>query len=163
MLSKKMLELVNKQINEELFSSYLYLSMSAYFLSENLDGFAHWMKLQAQEELNHAMKFFKYTDERGETVQLDKIAKPQAKWASPLAAFEDAYKHETKITASIYAIMNAAEEEKDYGTHQFLQWFIAEQIEEEDAADEVVQKLKMMGESKGGLFQLDHQLAKRGE
>ncbi len=163
MMNKKMTELLNKQINEELFSSYLYLSMSAYFLTENLDGCAHWMKLQAQEELNHAMKFFKYIDERGETIALDKLAKPQAKWASPLAAFEEAYKHEQKITASIHAIMGAADELKDYGTHQFLQWFIAEQIEEEDAADEIVQKLKMIGDSKGALFQLDHQLAKRGE
>lgn len=161
MLKEKIQEALNKQLNAELFSSYLYLSMSAYFESINLKGFAHWMRVQTQEELVHVMKYFDFLIERGGKAILSSIESPPTEWASPLAVFEHAYQHEQKVTGLINDLVNLAISEKDHATNNFLQWFISEQIEEEASADEVVQKIKLMGDASGGLFMLDRELAQR--
>lgn len=161
MLKEKIQEALNKQLNAELFSSYLYLSMSAYFESINLKGFAHWMRIQTQEELVHVMKYFDFLIERGGKAILSSIESPPTEWASPLAVFEHAYQHEQKVTGLINDLVNLAISEKDHATNNFLQWFISEQIEEEASADEVVQKIKLMGDASGGLFMLDRELAQR--
>jgi len=154
-------EALNKQINAELYSAYLYLSMAAYFDSISLDGFSHWMKLQAKEETEHAYKIYGYVYERGGSVILEAINKPPTKWDSPLAVFEDAYKHEQKVSEMINNLVAMAREEKDYATENFLQWFVEEQVEEEANADEVVQKLKMVKDSRNGLFMMDGKLGQR--
>ena len=135
--------------------------MSAYFESINLKGFAHWMRIQTQEEIVHVMKFFDFLVERGGKVTLSSIESPPTEWASPLAVFEHAYQHEQKVTGLINDLVNLAISEKDHATNNFLQWFISEQIEEEASADEVVQKIKLMGDASGGLFMLDRELAQR--
>ena len=161
MLSKSMEDALNKQINAELYSAYLYLSMAAYFDSISLDGFSHWMKLQAKEETEHAYKIYGYVYERGGAVILEAINKPPTKWDSPLAVFEDAYKHEQKVSEMINNLVAMAREEKDYATENFLQWFVEEQVEEEADADEVVQKLRMVKDSRNGLFMMDGKLGQR--
>jgi ferritin len=161
MIKKKIQDAFNKQINEEIFSSYLYLSMSAYFESENLKGFANWMRVQAQEELVHAMKFFAFIADRGGQVILAGLKAPQTRWASPLAAFEAAYKHEQHITGRINDLVALSMKENDYASHTFLQWFVTEQVEEEASADEVVQKLKMVKSSPDALYMLDKEMGTR--
>jgi len=161
MLSKKIENAINKQINAELWSAYLYLSMSAHFESINLGGFANWMRVQAQEELGHAMKFYHHVIERRGRVTVTAIAAPSISWKSPLNAFEDAFKHEQKVTGMINDLANMAAGEKDHATANMLQWFIDEQVEEELSTDEIVQKLKMIGTNTGGLYMLDHELAQR--
>ncbi|MFH0876309.1 MAG: ferritin [archaeon] len=160
-LNEKMEKALNEQINKELFSEYLYLSMAAHFEGQALKGFSHWMKKQANEEHTHAMKLFDYMLERGGNIKLTAIDSPKAEWKTPLNAFEEAYAHEKFITESINKVVDAANENKDKATAVFLNWFVSEQVEEEANADEIVQKLKMVGPSTGGLFALDHQLGKR--
>ncbi len=161
MLSKKMEDALNGQINAELYSAYLYLSMSADFQSKNLRGFANWMRVQAQEEMVHAMKIYDHVNERGGRVALKPVDGPPTEWALPLAAFEDAYKHEQKVTGLINDLVSLASSEGDNAANIFLQWFVTEQVEEEASADEVVQKLKLIGDSGNGLFMLDQELAQR--
>jgi ferritin len=161
MLSKTMEKALNEQVNAEFYSSYLYLSMSAYFQNLNLSGFASWMKAQAQEELFHAMKFYNFVHERGGKVVLQAIEAPPTEWESPLAAFEAALAHEQKVTGLINDLVNLAIEEKDHATNNFLQWFVSEQVEEEDSVGEVVNKIKLIGQASGGLFMLDRDLAQR--
>lgn len=161
MLSKKMQKALNGQINAELYSSYIYLSMSSYFQSINLPGFANWMRIQAQEELVHAIKFYDYVNERGGRVILHPVEGPPSKWASPPTVFEHVYQHEKKVTGLINDLVNLAMEERDHATNIFLQWFVTEQVEEEASANEVVQKLKLMGDASNGLFMLDRELAQR--
>jgi len=161
MISKKMEKALNEQVNAELFSAYLYLSMEAYFKSLNLNGFANWMRVQTQEEVAHAMKIYGFIDERGGRITLKAIDGPQTKWDSPLAVFKDIYKHEQKVTSLINNLVNLAIEEKDHATNTFLQWFVNEQVEEEASADQVVQQLKMMEKAPGGMFMLDRELAQR--
>ena len=161
MIKKKIQQALNKQLTAELFSSYLYLSMSAYFDSINLKGCANWMRVQVQEELVHAMKFYDFLLERGGKVNLSSIEGPPTEWASPLKVFEHAYQHEQKVTGLINDLVNLAISEKDHATNNFLQWFVSEQVEEEASADEVVQKLKLIGDARGGLFMLDRELAQR--
>ena len=161
MIQEKMLKGLNKQINAELYSAYLYLAMSAHFETVNFRGFAHWLKIQAQEELGHAMRFYGYIVEIGEKVVLEKIETPPVKWASLLAAFTDTYKHEVKITGMINELVDMSASVKDHATNNMLQWFVSEQVEEESQTNEIVQKLKFIGDAKGGLLMLDHQLAKR--
>jgi len=161
MLSEKMLKALNKQLNAELYSSYLYLSMSAYFQSINLGGFANWMRVQTQEELTHAMKIYDYVNERGDRVALKQVEEPPSEWSSPLAAFQQAYQHEQKVTGMINELVNLAVEEGDHATNIFLQWFVSEQVEEEASADEIVQKLKLVGDDGGGIFMIDRELAQR--
>lgn len=161
MLSEKMKEALNKQLNAEFYSAYLYLSMSAYFESINLKGFANWMRVQAQEEITHAMKFFDYINERGGRVYLESIEKPPTEWDSPLHVFEETYKHEVNVTRMINDLVNLAIEEKDHATYNMLQWFVAEQVEEEASADEIRQQLKFIGEERRGVLMLDRELAQR--
>jgi ferritin len=162
MLSEKMQKALNDQLNAELYSSYLYLSMNAYFKSVNLDGFANWMYYQAQEELTHAMKFYDFISQRGGRVQLMQIEAPPTQWDSPLAIFEATLKHEQKVTGLINALVEIAHEEHDHATNIFLQWFVSEQVEEEESVGGVLEQLKLMGDAQGGLFMMDRELAKRG-
>lgn len=161
MLSEKMQDALNGQLNAELYSAYLYVSMAAYFESANLPGFANWMRVQAQEEVAHTDKFYTYINERGGRVILRPIDGPPAEWDSPLAVFEAAYAHEQKVTGLISDLVNLAASESDHATNIFLQWFVTEQVEEEASADEVVQKLKLVGDAKGGLYMLDREMGQR--
>ncbi|UCG58223.1 MAG: ferritin [Phycisphaerales bacterium] len=161
MISKKMVEALNDQINAELYSAYLYLSMEAYFESKNLTGFAKWMRAQTQEEVVHAMKIYDFVNERGGRVALKAIEQPPTEWKSPLAAFEAAYKHEQLVTGLINNLVNLAVAEKDHATNSFLQWFVDEQVEEETSVDNVVQNLKMAQDAPGALFMLDRELGQR--
>ncbi len=161
MISEKIQEALNEQLNAELYSSYLYLSMSAYFQDINLGGFANWMRVQAQEEVVHAMKFYDFVNERGGRVILKSVEGPPKEWESPLAVFEAGYEHEQKVTGLINNLVELALGEHDHATNIFLQWFVSEQVEEEDNANTVVQKIKLMGDAKGGLFMLDRELGQR--
>jgi ferritin len=161
MMTDKMEKALNTQINEELYSSYLYLAMSAWFESQNLPGFATWMKVQAREENTHAMKLFEYVHERRGRVTLKAIKEPDKDWKSPLAAFEAALEHEQYITGCINDLVNQAVAEKDHATAGVLQWFVKEQVEEEASADRVVQMLKMAASAPGALLMLDHQMGER--
>jgi ferritin len=161
MIKSKVEDALNKQLNAELYSAYLYLSMNAYFESTSLKGFANWMRIQAQEELFHAMKFYDYINERGGRVNLTSISAPSAQWDSPLAAFEQVSQHEQKVTGLINNLVTLAISEADHATNNFLQWFVAEQVEEESSADEIVQKLKLLGEDRSGLFMVDQELGQR--
>jgi ferritin len=162
MLSVKIQEALNRQLNAELYSSYLYISMNAYFKSINLDGFANWMHFQAQEELTHAMKFYDFIISRGGRVKLAQVEAPPSDWASPLAVFEATLQHEQKVTGLINDLVELALGERDHATNIFLQWFVTEQVEEEENVGGVLEQLKLMGEAKGGLFMIDRELAKRG-
>jgi len=161
MLSEKMQKALNKQVNAEMYSAYLYLAMSAYFERSNLRGSAKWMRVQYDEEMAHALKIYDYIHARGGRVTLAVIAKPEPKLASPLGAFEEALDHERKVTAMINDLVALAIEERDFATNNFLQWFVAEQVEEEANVGEIVQQLTMGGDSKNGLFMLDRQLGER--
>jgi len=161
MIGEKMQNALNAQINAELYSAYLYLSMVAYFESTSLPGFANWMKVQTQEEVSHAMKIYDYLNERGGRVTLKSIAEPPREWKSPLDAFEAAYRHEQKVTGLINALVNLAIEEKDHAANIFLQWFVNEQVEEEKSADEIVRKLKLMADAPGVVYMLDNELGRR--
>lgn len=161
MLKEKISKTFNEQITEELFSSYLYLSMSAYFQSVNLPGFANWMRVQAQEELMHAMKFYDYINGRRGRVLLKEIKTPQHEWKSPLEIFEAALKHEEYITEKINNLVDISITEKDHASNVFLQWFVNEQVEEEANADDIINRLSLIGDSKDGLFMIDRELATR--
>lgn len=163
MISEKMEKAINEQINAELFSAYLYLSMSACFHAAGLDGMAHWMAVQEQEEKAHAMKFFKHIVDRQGRVKLAAIEAPQFEWASPLEAFEAAYKHEQYITGRINNLVKIAAEENDNAAGIMLQWFVTEQVEEEANTSKICDVLKRIGTSGNGLIMLDRQLEKRGE
>ena len=161
MLHQRMQDAINSQINAELFSAYLYLSMSANFAALGLPGGANWMRVQAQEEMFHASKFYDHIIERAGRVELTSIDEPQRSWPTALAMFQDALAHEEKVTALIYGLADLALELRDHASHNMLQWFIAEQVEEEATADEMIQKLKLTQDSPGGLFQLDNEMAAR--
>ena len=161
MLNKKVHDAINSQINEELFSAYLYLSMAAHFESINLKGFANWMRVQVQEENFHAMKFFDYVLSRQGKVTLKAIEGPETTWKSPLAIFEAAYAHEQKITGLINKLASIAQQENDFATGVLLQWFVSEQVEEESNVDGVIQQLKLIDKDTSGLFLLDRELATR--
>lgn len=163
MLSKTLQKAFNEQINREFYSSYLYLSMAAYSESHNLPGFAHWMKLQQQEEVGHAMKIYKYVHERGSRVELGAIEQPPADFKSPTALFQDVLNHERSITAHINKLYEKALKENDYASQVMLQWFIEEQVEEEASASAILETLKMAGEKGQSLIMLDRQLARRGQ
>jgi ferritin len=161
MISKNMEKALNEQINAEMYSAYLYLSMESYFRSLDLSGFANWMRVQVQEEMMHAMKIYDFVDARGGRIILKSIAAPQTEWKSPLAVFEATYKHEQKVTGLINELVSLAIKEKDHATHTFLQWFVNEQVEEESSADKIIQQMKMMEEAPGGMFMLDRELGLR--
>ena len=161
MIGTAMQDAMNEQINKELFSAYLYLSMAAYFENKNLRGFANWMRVQAGEEREHAMKFFDFIQETGGRVLLKGIDAPKTDWSSSLEVAEEVAAHEAKVTASIYALYELALQEKDYPAQVMLQWFISEQVEEEKNAAEIVATLKLIEDRGTAVLMLDHQLAKR--
>ncbi|MGF7118421.1 ferritin [Methanobacterium oryzae] len=161
MIKENVLKALNSQLNAELYSAYLYLAMEAYFESIELSGFANWMRAQAQEELVHAMKFYDYIVQRGERVDLSSIDEPQKEWDSPLAVFEHVYEHEKKVTGLINDLVNLSTSESDHATTNFLQWYVAEQVEEEESANGVLQRVKLTADSPGGLFMLDTELGQR--
>lgn len=161
MLSDKMQQALNQQINAELYSAYLYMSMSAHFHQGGLPGFATWMRVQALEEMTHAERFFNYVVERGGRVEMKPIEGPPTRWDSPLAVFQDTLVHEQKVTSLINDLVDLAQAEKDHASNNMLQWFIGEQVEEESSAQEIIDKLKLVKETPGGLFMLDKDLGTR--
>ena len=161
MIKQTIQDAINSQITKEMYSSNLYLSMASYYATLNLNGFANWMRVQAQEELFHAMKFFDYLLERGGKSVINQIDAPPAEWISPLNAFEDAYTHEQAVTKSISDLADLAIKESDHATNILLQWFITEQVEEEATANDVVERLKMMSDFKGGVIMMDSELKTR--
>ncbi len=161
MLSKRIEKELNDQINAEYWSAYFYLSMAAYFENKNLPGFANWMKVQYQEEISHVLKFFNYINERGGRVLLKPVDAVKTEWKNEIEVFEDTFKHEQKVTGLINNLVNIAFEEKDHATHNMLQWFVSEQVEEESNADEILQQLKMLEGNKHGLLMLDRELKQR--
>ncbi len=152
---------INSQINAELYSSYLYVSMSSYFSSVNLKGFAHWMRVQVQEELVHAVKFYDYLVGRGGRVVLTAVKAPPSEWDSPLKVFENVLSHEQKVTGLINDLVNLSMSEGDHATTAFLQWFVTEQVEEEASADEIVKKLNLIKDQAGALLMVDQELGQR--
>lgn len=159
-IGNKVTKAINKQINAELHSSYIYLAMAAYFESKNWSGFAHWMKIQSKEEYSHAMKFFDYVLERGGKIVLEEIKVPDDSWKAPLEVFEAVYKHELEVTSLINGVLKVSRQENDAATESMLKWFIDEQVEEEANAKKIVEQLKLIN-STNGVFMLDHQLGKR--
>lgn len=162
-LSKLMQDALNEQIQKEYYSSYLYLAMSAYCEASTLPGAAKWMRIQSHEELAHALKLFDHIVDRGGRAQLEAIPQPPAEYASALQLFEKVLEHERLVTASIHTLYALAVKEQDYPAQVMLQWFVMEQVEEEKNATEVVEQLKMVGESKPSLMLLDRHLGKRSE
>ena len=161
MMKPEVQSAMNAQVNEELYSAYLYAAMVNYFEEINLKGAAKWMRVQVQEELSHATKFFEYMISRNAKVNLKPISGPKADWKSPLAAWEAAYKHECHITECINKLYSRASDVKDPATMQFLDWFVNEQVEEEANTSDIVAQMKMVKDAPGGLFLLDRELAAR--
>ena len=160
-MDEKMVDALNSQLNAELYSAYLYLSMGTWFESEDMSGFASWMKVQAQEELSHSMKIYDYIIQRGDRVTLTRIDSPPTEWESPVKAFEHVYAHEQKVTGLINQLVNLALSLGDHATNNFLQWFVAEQVEEEESSSGVLKKVKMTNDSLSALLMLDTELGKR--
>jgi ferritin len=160
-MDKKLQTAFNSQIKNELYSAYLYLAMAAYFESENLEGFSHWMKIQAKEEMGHAMKFFDFLNDRGVRVALQAIEQPPADFVSPLEVFESTLEHEKKVTALINDLYELSIEVNDNSSTVLLQWFITEQVEEEKNATKILGILKMLKPDSAATIMLDRELAKR--
>lgn len=160
-ISKNMTKVFNDQIQAELASAYLYLSMAAWFEENDFGGFAHWMKKQYAEEVEHAMKMFDYVASRGGKVELKAISAPKREWADVLAVYQDTLAHEMEVTKLIYKMVEAAAKEKDYASSEFLNWFVKEQVEEEETASGIVATLEKVGDSVVGLVTYDHVLGKR--
>jgi ferritin len=160
-MKSKVEQSLNEQIHAEFFSFYLYLAVSAYFTKLHLEGFAHWMRVQAQEELAHAMKLFDYLNERGGAVQLLAVESPQSEWASPAAAVEAVLKHERHISERINRLVDLANGENDHATAVMLHWYVNEQVEEEATADTLFHQVKMVEASPHGLLMIDRELAGR--
>ena len=162
MLGKEILDAMNEQMKNEFYAAYQYLSMAAYCESENLPGFARWMRTQAQEETQHAMKFYDFILDRNGRVVLQAVEEPVVEFGSPLEVFERALEHEQRVTAMINDLYGLAVRENDYASQTFLQWFVTEQVEEEKNAGDVVETLKMIGDRSEALFLLDRELGRRG-
>ncbi len=162
MISAKMQNAINDQIQAEFYSAYMYLSMSAYFESQNLPGMAKWLRIQFQEEQEHALKFYDFLADRGGTVELKTIEQPPLSWASPVAAFEEVLAHEQLVTSLIYKLYETALAEKDYPAQVLLQWYINEQVEEEKNASAIVEDMKRIEGRQSALLILNHSLGKRG-
>jgi len=161
MLSKTMQDALNEQINAEIWSAYLYLSMSAYFEDNNLPGFANWMKMQWQEEISHAMKLFDYVNERGGRVTLQPITEVKTEWKDSIEVFTETLDHERKVSSMINNLVNIAISEADHATNNVLQWFVAEQVEEEATAENLLEQLKMINGFGHGMLMLDRELSQR--
>ena len=161
MVPRKMEEALNQQINAEFYSAYLYLSMSAYFHSVDLMGFEHWMRIQAQEELVHASKFYQFICDRDGRVLLGALEGPKTEWKSTLEVFEEAYAHEQLITKKIGDLVELSNKEKDHATHAFLQFFVTEQVEEEATLHQIIKDVKRIRDHPNGVFLMDRELALR--
>lgn len=161
MLSKKVIELLNDQVNKEFYSAYLYLDMANYYKDQSLDGFYNWYKIQAQEERDHAMLFMEYLQQNGQSVTLEAIAKPDKEFKEFIDPLKAGAEHERFVTDLIHAIYDAAYQDKDFRTMQFLDWFVKEQAEEEENADNMVSKFELFGSDAKGLYMLDSELAGR--
>ena len=161
MIGKRIQEAMNEQIKHETFSAYLYFSMAAYFHSKSLDGMAQWMKAQAQEEFAHALRFFNHINNRGGRIELQALEKPQTEWESPLSAFKAALQHEEFITGKINDLAKSADEENDRAAGIMLQWFVTEQVEEEDRVSTVINMLELVGDSGHGILMADRELGAR--
>ncbi|PJA97915.1 MAG: ferritin [Ignavibacteriales bacterium CG_4_9_14_3_um_filter_30_11] len=161
MINHKIEKMLNKQLNDELYSSYYYLAMSAYFENNAFEGFAKWMRMQSDEERVHAMKIYDFIHQVGGKVKLTTIKTPQTEWANPIAVFKDTYKHECEVTKSINTIVDTALNIKDHATNNFMQWFISEQVEEEATTQRLLDQLKFIGADKKGLFMLDREIGQR--
>lgn len=158
MLKTSVQDALNAQINMELSAFYTYLSMSAYFEAQNWQGFAAWVRHHAEEEMEHAMKIYDFVHARRGRVALTTLNTPVAEWSSTLAAIESALHHEERVSASIHALVDLARREGDHATESFLMWFVDEQVEEEQIVDEIVQKLKQIGDHAPSLYLLDRDL-----
>ena len=161
MISQKMQSAINDQIAAEFYSAYIYLAMSAYLESIDLPGCANWMRIQYKEECFHAEKFFDYVIERDGRSEVRKMDVPPKDYASVLEVFEKAYAHEQKVTSLINNLVDIARSEKDHASEVFLQWYVNEQVEEESSVKKIIQQLKMVGDSRGGLFMIDRELGQR--
>jgi len=162
MINESVEEALNAQTNAEMYSAYLYLSMSASLSDKGLSGMAHWMRKQAEEEMEHAMKIYDYVIESGGKVILSDIAATPDQWDSAVEVFEHVYAHEQKVTGMIHGLVDLASVEKDHATQNFLQWFVKEQVEEEDHSREILDKARLIGNNGPGLFVLDRDLGQRG-
>ncbi len=162
-MNNKLLEEMNDQINKEIFSGYLYLSMAAHFAAANLNGFSKWMEIQAEEELEHGLKFFEFLNDVGEKVVLKAIEQPKTNFGSPVEVFEEVFAHEKFVTGRIHMLYEMASKENDYATQMFLHWFINEQVEEEKNATEILEKLKIAGDSGNAILMLDRIMGERKE
>ena len=160
-MDKSIQKAINKQIGLELYSAYVYLAMSAHFAEQNFDGFAGWMRGQASEEQEHAMRLFDYLLERGAHVELGAVNAPPKEFGTPLEIYEEALGHEREVTKSIHAIYELAREKKDYATEIALQWFITEQVEEEATAEAAVEQLRLADDNASALLMLDRQFGQR--
>lgn len=161
MLSTKLEEALNTHLNAEIYSSYLYFSMSSWFRSVNLDGCANWMHVQGLEELSHAKKFYDYIDERGGKVTLAQIDAPPVTWDSAYHVFEETLKHEKLVTSLIYDLVDLGREERDHATEIFLQWFVTEQMEEESSVEKIIEQIKLLEGAPGAMYMLDKELGAR--
>ena len=161
MMSKTMQDALNEQMKHEFYSSYLYLSMSAFCDRANLPGFARWMRAQAQEETRHALKIFDHLLDRGGRVDLHELGRPPADFSSPRDVFEQAHKHEQQVTASINQVYGLAMDERDFASRVFLDWFVQEQVEEEKTSGLLAEQLRMVGDDRLGLLMLDRELGLR--
>ena len=161
MMSKKMADAINEQINAEFYSAFLYLSMATKLEDTTFPGFANWMRVQYKEEVFHAMKLLNHMVERGERVYLKQIDAPETEWDGPYAMWAAAFEHEVKVTGLINALMRIAVDEDDFASQQFLQWYVEEQVEEEDNTSTVRDKIAMVQDMPGGLYMLDQEMAQR--
>ena len=160
-MKQQVLDGINAQIKNELYSGYLYLAMSAHFEAENLEGFARWMRLQAQEELQHAMRLFDHVARMGGRVVLKAIDQPPSEFGSPLSIFQQALEHEREVTRQVYELYELAQREREHATELELQWFINEQVEEEDNAATAVDQLDLAGDNRAALLMLDREFGER--
>ena len=161
MIDDKVCAALNRQINAELYSGYLYLAMSSFFDAKNLKGFASWMRVQVQEELAHAQKLHQYVLERGGKPAFSRVEAPPSEWESPLGVFEHAYGHEQAVTRAINDLVDVGVEAKDHATVNFLQWYVSEQVEEEANFDAIVQQLRLAGDNGAALLMMDREMATR--
>ncbi len=161
MISKKLQDALNKQINAELYSAYLYLSMSSYFEDNKYAGFAHWVRMQAQEELEHAMKIYTFVHNRDGSVEFSEIKAPPRKWKSAHDAFKETLSHEQKVSKQIYELLDLSQKENDYAVSNFLQWFVTEQVEEEATTRGLLDQFEMVESAPGGVYMLDRELGSR--
>lgn len=161
-LSKTVQDALNEQMKQEFYAAYLYLSMSAYCSSSNFEGFAKWLRMQATEEVAHAMRIYDYVEDRGGRVLLQAIPQPATEFPSIIVVFEQARDHERKVTSMINRLYEIVDEEKDYASHSFLEWFLTEQIEEEKQSSKIVESLRLAGDHPGALLMLDREMGARG-